>query len=137
MSTEQGILAEKLFEIECLKRGFRIYSPICDNHGIDYSIKLTKNKSLSIQVKSTSSVDLRNPSKPSYKIGTKKGFDSRRYNEKDFDFLAAYIFDINTWYIIPISEIKTTTIRLNPKSENCKFYKYINAFYLLGTGSHP
>lgn len=137
MSTEQGLLAEKIFEVECLKRGFRIYAPICDNHGIDYSIKLTKNKSVSVQVKSTFSPDLRYPNKPSYKIAVRKGYDSRKYKSKDFDFMAAYIFEIDTWYIIPISELQKTTIRLNPRSDKCKFYKYINAFHLLSTSPHP
>jgi hypothetical protein len=136
VSVSQGRLAECIFESECLRRGFHIYEPIVDNHGVDYLIK-NGSDYISIQVKSTYSVDLRYPNKPSYRFSMRKGHDTRNYDEGDFDFAACYAFQINTWYIIPMSELGKKTIRVNPASPNCKYYKFINSFYLLSTNPHP
>jgi hypothetical protein len=129
MSTSQGCLAEAIFITECIKRKIEILQPVVDIHGYDFVIKSKKYHS--IQVKSTSKPDMRYPNKPSYKVNVRKGAYSRAYEKGDFDFIAAYLIDIDQWYIFPLDKINSTTVRINPNSPKCKFSIYKDAWNLL------
>lgn len=130
MSTQQGSFAELVFAAKCIKNKIEIAKPVVDVHGYDFLINVNDNW-LKIQVKSTSKPDRRYKNKPSYKIHVRKGASSIAYNKNDFHFCAAYIIPLDIFYIIPISELNRTTIRLNPNSDNCKFSKYKDNFLLL------
>jgi len=130
MSTEQGSYAELTFATLCLKHNIEIASPVVDVHGYDFIINVNEQW-LKIQVKSTSKPDIRYPNKPSYKIHVRKGATSMAYKENDFHFCAVYIIPLDLFYIIPICELNKTTIRINPDSNKCKFYKYKDNFKLL------
>jgi hypothetical protein len=130
MSIEQGIFAEFAFATKCLKHNIEIAKPLIDVHGYDYLINVNDNW-LKIQVKSTSKPDTRYNKETSFKIQCRKGATSTAYNENDFHFCAAYIIPFDLFYIIPISELNKTTIRINTESEKCKFNKYKDNFRLL------
>jgi len=42
----------------------------------------------------------------------------RKYNAEEVDFFAVYIWNIDTFYIIPYNEVLGSSITLNLKSEN-------------------
>ena len=129
MSSYQGKIAENIFANECIKRNYEILNPVIDRHGYDFVIR--SDKYLRIQVKSTSKPDKRNPNKLTYKIQCRKGATSRAYEPDDFDYLAAYIIPLDMWYILPMSCLNKTTIRINPDSDKCKFKQYKEAWDLI------
>jgi len=130
MSIKQGLIGESVFITECLKRNFEIYSPIVDT-GVDFLINV-KGRYKKIQVKCTAKPDTRYPTKPSYKINIRRGFDNRAYDKGEFDFFCIYLMDINTWYVVPLKDVESkTTIRINDRSDKGIYAKYRNAFHLL------
>lgn len=134
MATLQGHLCEQVFSVECIKRNIPIYKPIADLYGVDFIIG--SNKLIRIQVKSTLKKDPRyKGSGSSYKICVRHGAKSRAY-ENQFDFVAVYLMPVNIFYIIPISMLNKTTIRINPDSSRCKYYNFKERWDLI-EGSHP
>ena len=127
MSTRQGSIAEKEFELTCLKRSMPVFVPAVDINGIDFIVQTNSKKLLSIQIKSTFKKD---SSRNSYKVNVVRGFDGRKYEQGDFDYLVIYIFDISTYYIIPQKIITAKTIRLNPDSNRGKYNIYKEAWHL-------
>lgn len=123
-----GMIAEKKFSIKCIEYGIHIFKPIMDNNGVDFIVK-TKSGFSCIQVKSTKSQDKSRPG--SYKFCIKRGCDNRAYSKGDYDFLAAYIIDLNICYLIPFKEINSKTIRINPSSLKCKYKKYRESWCLI------
>ena len=127
MSAYQGRYAEQIFIVEAMKRGLHIYKPVCDVNGIDFIIQLRK-KLIKIQVKSTSVEKSNRPN--TYQVCVRKGYDCTHYTD-EFNYLAAFIIPLNTFYIIPIKELNKTTIGINPNSNKCKFFKYKEAWNLI------
>lgn len=127
MSIEQGKFAEHIFASKCIENKIELLSPVVDVHGYDFVIK--KNGAwLRIQVKSTSKADTRYPNKPSYKVQVRKGNKKTAYSSDDFDYCAVYIIPEKIFYIIPIEDLNKTTIRINCRSDKCKFHKYKENF---------
>jgi hypothetical protein len=60
--------------------------------------------------------------------------EAKRYRPAQVDFVAAYIVPENSWFIIPVAEIRTTTLYLPPKERaaRSKYGKYCEAWKLLG-----
>jgi len=128
MSKLQGCIGEAIFITECLKRNIPIYQPIADMYGVDFIVG--SDPLIKVQVKTTSKADTRYESKTSYKIQCRHGANCKAYTDQ-FDYMAAYLMPLDVWYLIPISELNKTTIRVNPDSLGCKFNKYKSDFKAL------
>lgn len=122
-----GCLSEAIFITECLKRNIPIYQPIADVYGVDFVVG---NNLLKVQVKSTHYADTRYKTSTTYKVQCRHG-SNKKYDDH-FDYLAAYLAVIDTWYIIPLIDIDSKCIRINPDSDKCKYKNYNSAFDLLG-----
>ena len=131
MSIHQGRIAESIFRAESLKRNLKIFAPVCDDHGCDFII-YNGVEYFRIQVKSTRKPDVRKSNVPTYKFSICRGANARSYDGNEFDYVACYIMDLDIWYIIPIASVlNKTTIRINPKSKNCKYFQYRDNFRVL------
>jgi hypothetical protein len=97
-------------------------------YGIDF---IVGNELKKIQVKSTFSSDKRYPNKPTYRVKFTKGYDGRAYEDGDFDYAAVYIALVDSWYIIPMADIGSCTLRMNPDNDDCKWNKYNEAWHLI------
>jgi len=59
---------------------------------------------------------------------------AKRYRRGEVDFVAAYVVAEDAWFIIPVAEIRTTSLYLPPKARVAKsrYGKYHEAWDLLG-----
>jgi len=130
LSSTQGLFAESIFITECISKNIEICQPINDVFGYDFVV-VRGSESIKVQVKSCSVADNRYKTSTTYKIQCRRGAKCKAYEAGSFDYLAAYIIPLDIWYIIGISELNKTTIRVNPDSLGCKFNKYKSDFKAL------
>ena len=124
-SSRNGTIAELSFMADCLKNDIHIYKPIVDD-GCDF-ITLKKNKTIKIQVKSSSSLSA---NRKGYSFGiTNRVHDKGRYS--NIDYFAFHILPLGLTYVMPSSKINKTKITIYPNSIKCKYNQYLRAFYLL------
>ena len=121
----QGDNAELRFMLLNHDLGNIVSKPFGDNAKYDLIVD-TRDNLEKIQVKSTRRRD------------TSGGMDcynclvcsgnrlKQQYTEKDVDYIAIYVIPENTWYKIPIKEIKGKTVKLYPhrKSQRNTYEKY-------------
>lgn len=128
MSLRIGEIAEMRFKLMALELNIPTFEPVIDLYGVDF-ITLKNKNPIKLQVKSTLRADEKR--KYSYRINVNHGFNGKAYAVDTFDYLVVYLFDIATWYIIPLSVVNATTIRINPNSEKCKYISYKEKWSLL------
>jgi hypothetical protein len=132
--SEQGNEAELLCELRLGAERFQISRP---TKTTTYDLVAEKEgRCFRVQVKSTAAL------KESGKGGAyeltcrrNRGHTSMvAYEDNDFDFLCAYVKPLNTWYVIPIGEIRATKLCLYPHRENQEgFYeRYKERWDLIG-----
>tara|TARA_R110002096_G_scaffold35973_1_gene100853 strand:- start:190 stop:582 length:393 start_codon:yes stop_codon:yes gene_type:complete len=130
MNKISGVAAELLFRHICIKKNIISSVPDLDaGCGFDcitsYDGKLQK-----VQIKSTNSITKTG----GYKILAAHGSKNKhKYTKDHCDFLAAYISDIDVWYIIPIEKITGVTVNIYPDKLNHRYSKYKSAWYLLAS----
>jgi len=124
-------IAESAVVTELLKRGFKVLKPIGDRLSYDLGLDLG-SKLLKIQVKSA----WFNEKDKHYVVDTRRTKTNRRrmlrhrYDKNDFDFAIIYLADLNTFYVMPISEFSSYSSTITfvesekrqrkPKSANFK-----------------
>lgn len=124
----KGDLAEKMFELECIKRNIPIYKPVNSATREDFVVVMdgvfkrvqikfisASNNSSVIAFSMSKPQNGRRDSetgKPLYKI----------YNENEVDLFFIYCPDTNQWYKVPISTVKSrqrsTLLRLTAPLNN-------------------
>jgi len=100
---------------------------------LQYSTVRVQNIFWRVQVKS---VLARTPSRRYYRVKTSVGGGSRgpatTYSTTEIDFLAAYIFQEDLWYVFPAAVIEgRTCVCLAPGSKRSKYEKYCEAWKLM------
>ena len=127
---QRGQLAELAFMRKAASLGFAVSRPW--QEGERYDVIVRADSTLwRVQVKSAL-----NPrsSRPSYCVATTAGRDYQRslYSSSEIDFLAAYIFAKDVWYIFPVDIIsKRRSVWLRPESAKCRHRQYHEAWDLL------
>ena len=133
MSKRIGDIAESIFVTRCLMANIEPVKPFGDNRKYDF-ITEHNGKKLKVQVKCTDVVG-KNPSGSSrFKINTCYGSKSKtKYTKDEIDFIAAFVFPEQMWYIIPVEEVTESSVTLYPQIENSdgKYEKFRNKFKLL------
>jgi len=118
-----GDLAELRFQLLAFENGFIVSKPFGDNTRYDFVID-QKGTLSRIQVRATNTTV-----RGGYRISLGHGAKSKTpYTSKDIDFVLAYIFPKNIWYIIPVEIIKNKkSILLRPDDENdpLRYFKEI------------
>lgn len=125
---EIGELSELRFLAEAYSRGFVVSKPFGDNAAYDFIIDFN-GKLSRVQCKSTATLDERGR----FIIYTVHGrMGDQVYSIASVDFLACYVFQFNAWYLIPINEVSTKTIRLYPHKtvKRAKFERFLEAWNL-------
>lgn len=131
-SRKKGDIAEKLFELECIKRDIDVYRPVSSGSRVDYlayvdgvykkvQIKYisTYNDRISISFTKHQNGRRTEEGKPVYK----------KYCSDEIDMFLVYCPDTNEWYNIPIeladnSRCLTLTTLATSKNNQTKGVRY-------------
>jgi PD-(D/E)XK endonuclease len=129
----RGELAELFFMRKAAALGFAVAKPWGESE--PYDVIVRSGKLLwRVQIKSVKSPCSQ---KRYYQIAS---VNSRRlpYSPEDIDFLVAYIFPEDTWYIFPTSVVKNrTAIYVTPTSKKSRYEQYLEAWDLMRASSTP
>lgn len=130
----RGELAELAFMRKAASLGFAVAKPWGDTDCYDVIVRIGK-VFLRVQVKS---VLAKVPSRNQYRVKTVNWL-RRPYSAGEIDFLVAYIFAEDTWYIFPASAVEDhTSVSLNPRSKRSANEQYREAWKLMeSAGAEP
>jgi len=131
---QRGQLAELAFMRKAASLGFSVSKPWQEAERYDVVVRVG-SIFWRIQVKSVLA-PIR-PSSNSYRVNTISGSTKRRhYSTMDADFLVAYIFATDVWYVLPITAIEARkSVCVRPGSQKCRFLQYREAWDLLKANS--
>jgi PD-(D/E)XK endonuclease len=122
-----GELAELAFMRKAASMGFAVAKPWGDNDRYDVIVRF-KKIFWRVQVKS---VIASKPTHSSFRVKTVGGSHSR-YSADEIDFLVAYIFAKDAWYIFPTDIIAgRDSVSVRPESKRCRLIKYREAWDLM------
>jgi hypothetical protein len=126
-SKNLGELAELAFMRKAASMGFAVAKPWGDSDRYDVIVRFEKLFSR-VQVKS---VLARQPSRHSYRVKT-TGSRHSNYSAEEIDFLVAYVFPKDVWYVLPVAIIVgRDSVCLRPESQKCRLLQYREAWTLM------
>lgn len=113
MSKKQGELVELKFYQEAYERGYIVSKPFGDNTKYDFIVDSGKKLSR-VQVKSVGVRDTAIRANR-YRVLASHGKNNKQpYTKDQIDVLVAYVIPLNSWYIIPVEELKSISLSLFP-----------------------
>jgi hypothetical protein len=125
----RGELAELAFMRKAATYGFVVAKPWGDSLCYDFVVRAGK-AFWRIQVKS---VRAKSPNRRYYRVGTVKS-PKLPYSSEDIDFLVAYIFAEDIWYVFPAQVFENAkSLCLRPGSSRSRFEQYREAWKLIGS----
>jgi len=128
---QRGHLAELAFMRKAASLGFSVAKPWGEGERYDVIVRV-ENVCWRVQVKSVLG---KSRSRRDYRVKTSGGGsprESKPYLASEIDFLAAYIFPKDLWYVFPASMIeKRKTICLAVGSKRSQFEQYREAWKLM------
>src|SRR5215475_860332 len=127
----RGNLAELIFMRKATSMGYAVAKPWGEGERYDVIVRV-EHVCWRVQVKS---VLAKTSCKSYYRIKTSVG-DTRHgyalYSAHEIDFLVAYVFPEDLWYVFPASVIeKRKVVCVTPRSKRSKFEKYREAWKLM------
>jgi len=136
-SKRKGMMAELIFVVKAASMGFAVSKPYGDCEPYDLVVE-EGGRLLRIQVKSVFST-----ARWGYTVAVARRHyrgPMTQYSAEEIDFIAAYVVPHDVWYIVPISEIGSSTqIHLYPEGakriNGAHFEKYREAWDLLRLGA--
>ena len=123
----RGEWAEIRFLAKASNLGLRVSRPYGDSDPYDFIVDCEGRLSR-VQVKATAFRDGRWRNVYTCPVTSPMG---RAYSVREVDFVAAYVIPEDVWYIIPVGEVTTTTVSLDPRSTSNKYRRYREAWDLL------
>jgi len=112
-----GDIAELKFAAICMELGYVVSKPMTQDAKYDLIVDID-DCLFKIQVKSTS---YQNTGNSRYyfncMVCTRDLGGKRMYMTNEVDFFAVYVSPYNAWYLIPIDEITSKTIKLYPQKD--------------------
>lgn len=125
--THLGILAEKQFIVDAMKRNLLVSVPSYDHNGYDAIVQGKKNL-YKVQIKSTRQKEF---NKNGYKVCVFRGRENKtRYEKHEVDFFAVYLTELSLWYIVPFAMCKSSHIRIYPDKNNHRLNSFLEAWHL-------
>lgn len=116
-------MGELKFAAKAIELGYTVYQPLGD-HSKDDFVLFNGNNWLKIQVKAANKTQHEEFKFHLFNYGSGRTL-SRIYYDGDFDILALYPIQLDTWYLFPASEVDLTRHTISiPCSENTKYLKY-------------
>lgn len=128
MQIDAGRVVEYKFAAKALEYGIIIGFPASEKLPYDFFCDNGK-KTFKVQVKSTNT-----SRKGGYQVSvrTGRGSTARSYRPEEVDFVVLYIAPENTWYVVPLSKITSTTPTFYPgKPGKGKYSHYKERWDLL------
>jgi hypothetical protein len=132
-SRKKGDIAEKLFELECIKRDIDVYKPVSSGGRVDY-LACIDGEYKKVQIKYISTY------KDKILISFTKNQNGRKdsegrqlykkYNSDEIDLFLVYCPDTNEWYSIPMKLAATygglslNTVTTPKKNNQTKGVRY-------------
>lgn len=126
----RGQLAELAFMRKAASLGFAVAKPYGEGERYDIVVCID-NVFWRVQVKSVLAMS---PSRPYYRVKTSGGHGQRHtsYSATEIDFLVAYIFQEDVWYVFPATVIENRkAVCLLPGSKRSRFEQYREAWKLM------
>lgn len=124
----RGELAELAFMRKAADLGFAVAKPWGESDRYDVVVRIGK-VFWRVQVKS---VLAKTPARSYFRVRTVNWL-KLPYNPDEIDFLVAYIFPADTWYIFPATIVENrTSVCVMPGSKRSKYDQYREAWGLLG-----
>lgn len=125
---QRGQLAELAFMRKAASLGFAVSKPWQEGERYDIIVR-TESRFWRVQVKSVLN---RQRSRPSYRVRMATGRQQRTYSVTEIDFLAAYLFESDLWYIFPAAAIANRqAVYVRPDSKKCRYLEHREAWHLL------
>ena len=130
VSKRRGEMAELEFLRKAVRMGFRVSKPYGDSDRYDFVVD-TGERLVRVQVKSSSRL-----SQGTYFIASQRCSNGKAipYEVGEIDYLAAYVFPEDAWFIIPVEAfVPRTSLHLFPKArgETGMYAQYRDAWWLL------
>ena len=131
----RGQLAEIAFVRKATSLGFAVAKPWGEGERYDFIVRV-QNVCWRVQVKS---VLAPTTSRPHYRMNLR--IVHRRglgvpYSSREIDFLVAYLFQANTWYVCPAKAIDgISAVCLRPGNKRNKYEPYREAWHLMQPAS--
>ena len=120
----KGSLYEQIFFAEALKHGLEVFPPLGDYLPIDCLVMNGAGRVFKVQIKGTGNSELcsKNKGAGRYKITTSCGNSNKSPLDcTKVDVLAAYIEDLELWYLIPCMSVDNAlTIGLYPNTPDSR-----------------
>jgi hypothetical protein len=123
----RGELAELAFMRKAAALGFALAKPWGESDRYDVVVR-AGNVFSRVQIKSVWSVYR---SRSHYRVKTSSKFNAP-YTANEIDFLVAYIFPKDTWYVFPVALVENRKVLcLSPECKRSKFEPYREAWKLM------
>lgn len=115
--TEKGDIAELKFAYEAKRRGYNIAFPAGSDSVYDFILE-ARGETKRVQVKSAM---IKEKDCDCYKVNATHGSGrSQKYTTEHCDILAIYVRDVDSFYLIPIDNLTSPTIRVYPHRPEMK-----------------
>ena len=122
-----GELAELAFMRKAASMGYAVAKPWGDSDRYDVIVRFEK-MFWRVQVKSVITARV---SRHSYRVKTTRGGNGT-YSTEEIDFLAAYVFRNDCWYIFPAAVVQgRDSVCVRPESKKCRLLQYREAWDLM------
>jgi hypothetical protein len=116
----RGELAELAFMRKAANLGFAVAKPWGDSDRYDVVVRFDKTF-WRVQIKSVLGLT---PSRPHFRVQTKNSC-GKAYSSADIDFLVAYIFAEDLWYVFPVHVIEhKRSVCVSPGSTKSRLEQY-------------
>lgn len=116
----RGELAELAFMRKAANLGFAVAKPWGDSDRYDVVVRFEKIF-WRVQIKSVLALT---PSRPHFVVQTKNS-RGKTYSREDIDFLVAYIFAEDLWYVFPANVFEQkTSLCIKPGSKKSRLEQY-------------
>src|SRR4051812_30769290 len=126
-AVHRGELAELAFMRKAASLGFGVAKPWGDSDRYDVVVRF-ENTFWRVQIKSVLG---KSPSRNHYRVQTANS-RKQTYSPKDIDFLVAYIFAEDVWYVIPAHIVENKkSLCLTPGSKRSSVDHYREAWKLM------
>ena len=131
-NSQRGHLAELAFMRKAAGLGLSVAKPWNADERYDFIVRV-ETVCWRVQVKS---VKAKSSGKRHHRValvgGRRANLHSKPYSAAEIDFLVAYLFSENVWYVFPAAVIeKRKSICVSPGSKRSKFEQYREAWRLM------
>jgi hypothetical protein len=130
---ERGEWVELLFMASAARLGLKVSRPHGDSSRYDVIVE-GGGKLYRVQVKSTTFTRNGCYECLCFWSRVSKKREAQQYSDEQIDLVAAYVVPEDSWFLIPVSDLRTTTLYLPPRerAKRSKYGRFLEAWHLLG-----